>query len=131
MQGKHFNISISGTGNSAQLYLNGSLLPGTLQLPADAAAENINTLEFRRCDMSKTPLLFLQAEDMPVSNLIYDADSVSMTIEATRHTVLRFHAESLPNWNEKENIIANWYQEKQLFTLEGIFQKGERITVKK
>ena len=129
---KVFDIKISGTGDSAQLFLNGTLIPGTLQLPADAAKDGNNLLEFKRCDSSSTPLLFLQAEDLPISDLKYENNSLSFTVEADRHSVIHFYAAGDPLWKAREDndFELIWNPEEHLLLWKGTFRKGERIEVK-
>ena len=127
---KSFDIEVSGEGDSAQLFLNSVMIPGTLQLPADAEMAESNRLEFKRCSMSETPLLFLQAEDMPVRNFKYENNCISFTVTADRHTVLRFHAGSEPVWNGTSQISAEWKPNEKQLLLEGTFRKGERIEVR-
>ena len=132
MDQKVFDIEISGTGDSAQLFLNGILIPGTLQLPADAAKEGDNLLEFKRCDSSSTPLLFLQAEDLPISDLKYENNSLSFTVDADRHAVIHFYAAGDPLWKAREDndFELIWSPEEHLLLWKGTFRKGERIEVK-
>lgn len=127
-----FDIEISGTGDSAQLFLNGTLIPGTLQLPADAAKDGNNLLEFKRCNRSSTPLLFLQAEDLPISDFKYENNGISFTVDADRHAVLRFYAERNPAWKSRQenNFELTWDPKEHLLLWKGIFRKGERIEVK-
>ena len=130
MNGKSFDIEVTGEGDSAQLFLNGIMIPGTLQLPSDIAGDGVNRLEFKRCDMSKTPLLFLQAEDMPVRDFKYENNCINFTVTADRHTVLRFHAESEPAWSGTSEISAEWKANEKQLLLEGTFRSGERIEVR-
>lgn len=130
MNGKIFDIEVSGNGNSAQLFLNGTLIPGTLQLPADIETAEANLLEFKRCSGNKTPLLFLQAEDMPVRDFKYENNCISFTVTANRHSVLRFYAESEPVWKGTSEISAEWKTNEKEFLLEGIFHYGDRIEVR-
>ena len=127
-----FDIEISGTGNSAQLFLNGTLIPGTFQLPADAAEAGNNNLQFKRCDRSVTPLLFLQAEDLPIRDFEYKDNKISFTVDADRHAVLRFYAERHPIWNAREDngFEVTWDPVEHLLLWKGIFRKGGRIEVK-
>ena len=127
---KSFDIEVSGEGDSAQLFLNSVMIPGTLQLPADAEMAESNRLEFKRCSMSETPLLFLQAEDMPVRDFKYENNCISFTVTADRHTVLRFHAGSEPAWSGTSEISAEWKPNEKQLLLEGTFRKGERIEVR-
>lgn len=131
MNKKSFDIEITGTGNSAQLFLNGTLIPGTLQLPADLAETETSRLEFKRCSMENTPLLFLQAEDLPVSGFRFENNSLSFSVEADRYTVLRFHAETEPQWKmENKEITEVWIPEEKQLHLKGLFRKGDRVEVK-
>ena len=130
MNKKSFDIKVSGEGDSAQLFLNGVMIPGTLQVPSDIAGDGSCRLEFKRCSMSETPLLFLQAEDMPVCDFKYENNCISFTVTADRHTVLRFHAESEPVWRGESKISAEWKLNEKQFLLEGTFRKGERIEVR-
>ena len=132
INGSICDIEVSGIGDSAQLYLNGCCLPGTLQVPADRLKKGKNLIEFKRCDSSSAPLLFLQAEDLPISDLKYENRSLSFTVDADRHSVIHFYAESDPIWKAREDndFELIWNPEEHLLLWKGTFRKGERIEVK-
>ena len=131
MNGKIFDLEISGDGDSAQLYLNGKWIPGTLQIPVDLIGQEHNSVEFRRCGKEMTALQLLQAEDLPISRLEFAENSIRFTAEADRYTVLRFRAEQMPAWSagEDNDFKLTWNPEDQLFLVEGTFRKGEQIKV--
>ena len=91
-----------------------------------------NLIEFKRCDSSSAPLLFLQAEDLPISDLKYENRSLSFTVDADRHSVIHFYAESDPIWKAREDndFELIWNPEEHLLLWKGTFCKGERIEVK-
>ena len=71
----------------------------------------------------------LEGKNYP-DRLKYENGSISFTVEADRYTVFLFHAERKPECKEGLKNIPFWDWEEQLFMMEGIFHKGERIEVK-
>jgi hypothetical protein len=128
---KVYNIDIVGEGNLGQLILNGQVLEGTLQLPIDVETKKENYLEFRRCNSTLTPLVFLQGEDIPITDFVYNNRHISFTINANRFGVLRFYAQNKPviKTSNENDFELTWNEQEHLFLWKGTFHKNQRIEV--
>jgi hypothetical protein len=124
-----FDIEINGSGAyTSAIELNGTILNGTMQIPAELIREE-NTLKITRSDIPFTRPVLLYALDLAISDLQSDAKTVSFTAGKTIHTDIQFY---VPNPVQKltcngKEMEFEYNAETHNVIFSGVLHAGDRI----
>ncbi len=118
-------VTVSGDGEFAELWQNGQVIRGTLQLPADAPTADIAV---RRVEQLPSYPVLLSAIDLPITDVTASDNATSFLCGDTVYAPMCFAAATRPTVKVNGEVVDTVWDGKKCY-IDRRFCAGDRVSV--
>lgn len=121
------SVTVSGEGTYAVIKLDGEVLEGTLQIPAD---KSFSKIEIERTERIANDIMLVAALDMPINKIHTGKGFLSFSCGATAATPICLICKSFPEiYKNGEKITADWDSYTKKLWIDECWNDGDEVIV--
>jgi len=132
VSGRRIVIEISGTGEYAEMSVNGTAFEGSMQLPCDVFPETGEVVwRIRRCSEEPVYPVLISAVDLPVRNLVTEGGATRFEFAGVGYSPVCIRCSGKPRLRvDGGEIPVEWMPEERTAWVDRLWCEGDAVEIR-